>query len=306
MNKNPVLSVIVPVYNVEEYLAECLDSIINQTYKDIEIIVVDDGSTDNSGLICNEYAAKYDKITVYHKQNGGLSSARNYGIERANGKYLSFIDSDDFIDKDMFYILMNLATINDADIVMCGYIKYTSKEINEHQKFLEKDTTVYKNQEVLLRFYTEFCAWNKVYKKKLLNNIRFPEGKLYEDARTMYKIAYQAKIAVVYPKCLYYYRQRNSSIMNTFSTKNYFDRISVWDEIYDFMRGKVSDTECEYIKTRKNKLIIELLATVTKSKPKDKKMILKKLNSMLSKPIFLNKSLSFKEKCIVLLSKIVL
>ena len=127
MEKQPLISVIVPVYNVENYLPRCLDSIINQTYTNLEILLVDDGATDNSGKLCDEYAQKDNRIRVFHKENGGVSSARNMGLDNATGEYIAFVDSDDYIDKCMYEIMLNSSVQNNADIVVCGYLSQSIK-----------------------------------------------------------------------------------------------------------------------------------------------------------------------------------
>ncbi|MBQ6381829.1 MAG: glycosyltransferase family 2 protein [Clostridia bacterium] len=258
----PLLSIIVPVYNVEEFIEECIHSLLHQTYQNTEIILVDDGSTDNSGKICDTIASDNKSVTVYHKLNGGLSSARNYGIERANGAYLGFVDSDDFVDTQMYEILMHELLSSGADAAVCDYYNYYNSEQYSVRQMPEKETTVFEGESAKLRVYHEFSACNKVYKRELFAQVRYPEGKLYEDARTMYKIADKVEKLVIVPKPLYYYRQRQTSIMGTFSTDNFLDRVSVWDEIYDFEKDKFPESELTRIKNRKNALIIELLKSI--------------------------------------------
>lgn len=295
--QNIVLSVIVPVYNVEVYLNQCIDSLINQTFKGFEIVLVDDGSTDNSGSICDEFAEKYDNIFAFHKQNGGLSSARNYGIERANGEYLAFIDSDDFVEHNMFEHLVGNALKYNADISMCNFFSYFNDSKRISREIPEKETTVYRGKKVLLRLYHEFAAWNKIYKRNLFDDIKYPEGKLYEDARTTYRLAAKCDCAVLSPLCLYNYRQRSSGIMGTFSTVNFLDRIKVWNEIFEFVKPRFPDEELTKISVRKTRLILELLMSIlSKKQLKPNKEVISTLVCDLDKYILFKSDFNIKEK----------
>lgn len=155
MNRLNKISIIVPIYKVEIYLRKCVDSIVNQTYKNIEILLIDDGSPDNCGIICDEYAKKDERIKVIHKKNGGLSDARNYGIEASSGDYIMFVDSDDYISKDMCEILLKKALENNADIVSCNfkeiYIDNFEEEINKQS--IKKSLEIYTNLEVIYKYF---------------------------------------------------------------------------------------------------------------------------------------------------------
>ena len=212
-----LISVIVPVYNVEEYVEKCVLSIINQTYKNLEIILVDDGSTDNSGKICDEIAIKDNRIKVIHKKNGGLSDARNVGIDIAKGDYLGFVDSDDYIDPDMYSILLNNMNLTFSDISTCGRVIVN----NESYKieYTDNITKCLTNNEAIKDLFVEnnfvyHAAWDKLYKRELFDKIRFPVGRLFEDAAIMYRIFELAKKIVSTKKQLYYYVQRQGSISN--------------------------------------------------------------------------------------------
>lgn len=150
------ISIIVPVYNVEKYLNRCLDSILNQTFTDFELILVDDGSTDNSGIICDEYKTKDNRIKVIHKENGGLSSARNAGLDIARGRYIGFVDSDDFISKDMYQILYNEAEKNKADMIMCEFKKVDKNyEAINNNLYKKSDIKLLKKDEILEDMYSD-------------------------------------------------------------------------------------------------------------------------------------------------------
>lgn len=182
------ISVIIPIYNVEQYLSQCLDSIINQTYTNLEIILINDGSTDNSEKICNQYKLLDPRIIVIHKTNGGLSDARNTGIKIATGDYISFVDADDFIDKNMYTILFQKINTTNADIIWYNHYNYQSSNeiskssifVQEKQYLLPKDN--YKFQYDLLNKYhlIGYC-WNKLYKKSIFNSILFPYNRKCED-----------------------------------------------------------------------------------------------------------------------------
>lgn len=179
-----LISVIVPVYNVEKYLEKCVQSIINQTYENLEIILVDDGATDNSGKICDEFAKKDSRIKVIHKENGGLSDARNFGLDIATGKYISFIDSDDFVNKRLFEILHKEIIKNDYDIAFCDYFKFfendnVDEEISNSYKILEhtKYSILNLYYDIGHKHEKAVVAWGKLYKSKFFKDIRYPKGK---------------------------------------------------------------------------------------------------------------------------------
>lgn len=219
----PLISVIVPVYNVEKYLEECINSIINQTYKNLEIILIDDGSTDKSGEICDEFATQDNRIVVIHKENGGLSSARNAGLDIMQGEYLSFIDSDDMVDENLIQTLFLLIEKYKTKIAICGYDKFSQN--SDIDKIKEKNLTInddfsYTPEEVfneslkVKTFFTK-CAWRNLVHKSIYQNLRFPVGENYEDVAVFFDVFNQSNTAFTY-KNLYFYRFNLSSISNTF------------------------------------------------------------------------------------------
>lgn len=215
------ISVIVPIYNVEKYLIQCINNIINQTYKNLEIILVDDGSPDNCGVICDEYSNKDERIKVIHKKNGGLSDARNAGLEIATGDFISFVDGDDWIDTDTYEIMMNNIMMYNADIVVCN-INYVYNEKSK-PKYDEENIHIFNSEEAMNELIhdglVQAVVWNKIYKKELLDNMQFKVGKLNEDEFFTYKICAKAEKIVYIPNTLYQYRQRANSIMGTYSPK---------------------------------------------------------------------------------------
>ena len=195
--KKKLLSVIVPIYGVEKYLSKCLDSIIAQTYLNIQIILVNDGSPDKCSQICEVYAARDNRIIVIHKENGGLSSARNAGIEKATGAYIAFVDSDDFIHPKMYEILIDNLERNDADISVSN-LKKVYDEREEIDSLGENKVFLYEKRDAMRNFFDKnlyvptVVAWTKVYKRELFSTIRFPEGKIHEDEFVTYKVFWSA------------------------------------------------------------------------------------------------------------------
>lgn len=210
---------IIPVYNVENYLSKCIKSILRQSYKNLEIILVDDGSNDTSFSICNSFIVKDKRIKLYHTNNLGLSHARNVGLNHANGKYIVFIDSDDYVHKDMISIMMH--KIGNADMLICNYEKVTDNNdglILQDSKMLKDDTWSLKQfwQYYYFDDLRAFCcvAWNKLYKKDLFDNVRYPLNRIHEDEYVIGKIVNKCKKIKVIGNTLYYYVQRPNSIMH--------------------------------------------------------------------------------------------
>lgn len=215
-----LVSVIVPIYNVEDYLPKCIDSIICQTYKNIEIILVDDGSPDSCGQICENYKKTDSRIKVIHKENGGLSDARNAGICRAKGSYYVFIDSDDYIHERMIETLVEGVVSTGADIAVCSFKNVKEDEIIDIHSGINTGSYKLISEDIdrLSYFYgdkyTEFTvAWNKIYPASFFKEIKYPKGKIHEDEFTTYKLLELAKKIAYIDVPLYYYVSRSSSIM---------------------------------------------------------------------------------------------
>ena len=210
------VSVIVPVYNVEKYLEKCLDSLVKQTLKDIEIIVVDDGSLDNSSKIIDKYSKKYKNVVGYKKKNGGLSDARNYGLKYARGEYISFVDSDDYIDSTMLEKMYDKAKNEKLDIVVCDTI-----EVYDDKQVLKRSNLNYSRDVIKNYIISPPMACSRIYKRELFDNVKFEKGIFYEDLNlTPSLVKYTDKIDFI-EEGLYYYVQRSNSIMkqNKFSDK---------------------------------------------------------------------------------------
>ena len=216
-----LITVIVPIYNVELYLRKCVDSIINQTYKNIEIILVDDGSTDSCGEICDSYADLDKRIIVIHKENGGLSDARNAGIDILKGKYVTFIDSDDWVEPNYVEQLYRLLVENDADLSVCDFYYVDSENNLYNTPATDERVFVWNREEALLMLLSgnkmNTSAWCKLYKSKFFieNKVRFPKGKLYEDIPVAYEILLEADKIVYGNYALYNYFIRPQSISST-------------------------------------------------------------------------------------------
>lgn len=244
-----LISVIVPIYNVEKYLTKCIESIINQTYKNLEIILVDDGSPDNCPTICDEYAKKDSRIKVIHKKNGGLSDARNAGLDIATGEYVMFIDSDDFIDIDMMKSMMNNMIDNNVDLVVCNikYIYDNGEKVkyNQEDKILDKHEAM---KEYIKDGIVQAIACNKLYKKKLISDLRYKVGKINEDEFFTYKIVDRTDRIYYNSKPFYKYLQRNTSIMGTYSIKR-LDAVEASYERLNFIKERYPEL---YVEEKKN------------------------------------------------------
>lgn len=220
--QDPLISIIVPIYKVEPYLRCCLDSIVNQSYTNLEIILVDDGSPDECPQICDEYAAKDKRIIVIHKENGGLSDARNAGLDICRGEYVSFVDSDDWIDVKFVEILVTYIQKENSDIAIGKFEKKYEKDLNDKttQKVNTPSMEILSNKQAIKNLFSKdgVCfgtAWCKLYTRTLFNNIRFPIGMLHEDDYTLYKILYGSKKIILLNVPLYFYLQRSDSIMGS-------------------------------------------------------------------------------------------
>jgi len=236
---NELISIIVPVFNVENYIKRCIESLINQTYTNIEIILVDDGSTDKSKDICDEYSKKDKRIIVIHKKNGGLSDARNIGIEASKGNYISFVDSDDYVTNNYVEFLYTLIIDSNSDIAMGKhYIVYDKRIINtgSGNKLLLSPKEAL--EKILYSDDLDVSAWAKLYKKSLFENIKFPVGRLYEDSATTYKLIDSSKKITFYSVPIYYYIIRKNSITNYKFDNKKFDLILSTKEMRDYVVNK--------------------------------------------------------------------
>lgn len=294
--KYPLISVVIPVYKVEAYISECIDSVLEQTYHNLEIILVNDGSPDSCPQICDEYAKQDSRIKVIHKENGGLSDARNAGLEIATGKWVSFIDSDDWIEPEFISTLLDTAKSNDADISVCAYTKVyeggSSVKISADEDLKVMSSTQAMQDLFTYKKYGGVMTWNKLYKTKIFidNKIKFPVGKIHEDNFTTYKTYYYANKIAYIDTPLVNYRQRDDSIMGQSFDARRLHSIEASHEAVDFVKNnKIPLTQevqfavmSSYMQT-----IRSLQESNNKSEYRDlQKSLLKKLSDL--KPILSN------------------
>lgn len=229
------LSIIVPVYGVEKYIDKCLDSLVKQSLKEIEIIVVNDGTKDNSQKIIDKYVKKYpDKIKSYIKENGGQGSARNYGLEKANGEYIGYVDSDDFVEKDMYKKLYNKAKENNYDIVVCGNYNVSEDYQNKNiDTFINNYNTDLENI-----FFGKMAVWNKIYKRDILikNKLEFKEKVWYEDLAFTLKAIMNSNTFAFIDEPLYDYLIREGSTMNNSNVKRNLEILEAFNDILSYIQ----------------------------------------------------------------------
>lgn len=279
------ISVIVPVYNTEKYVENTLDSILNQTYKNLEIIVINDGSTDNSKQICEKKALTDNRIIMINTENQGAGAARNLGLSKATGEYISFIDSDDLIVPEYYEVLESMIRENDADIAECKFVRINnaSEKINQIE---EERLEFFSREEKLLQLYgiddklyiNTVIMCNKLFKKELFQNtgILYPINRIIDDEFIIYHLIYNSNKIVVTNKIMYGYVQSQGSVMrNEYPSKRVFDTIDVYDGVYDFFKDKnIVDLEY-YILLRYLKYCVELLVKTNNSNMKEKEEVKK-------------------------------
>ena len=244
-----IVSIVIPVYNVQNYLRECINSVIFQTYSQLEIILVDDGSTDQSGSICDEYESKDNRIIAYHKKNGGLSDARNYGIERSHGKYLYLLDSDDYINRKTIEIMLHYMDKYNADLI-AGGIQFISEEGKQLETDKEQIKCILKGKAVKDYFFNNYTnqiqlviACNKLYKMETLKDVlHYPVGKIHEDEFVAHHLWSKVSTVVMLDKPLYKYRKRKDSITGEINQQI---RIDAVEAMFDRVRY-VSEYDIEY------------------------------------------------------------
>ena len=243
----PLISLIIPVYNVRSYLYNCLYSVINQTYTNLNIIIIDDGSTDGSGKICDTFANKYPSITVFHTENRGLSAACNYGLDHINPEteYIAFLDSDDWMEKDAIQKLYNAASKHNADMVACRYWfeKPRSRKLicfGNKRHVLTGDAI---KKCYIGNNHIGQVVWNKLYRKELFSGLRYPEGMIFEDVATTCKVIKRAKKVVAIPDILVHYRVRQSGLSKGVSMKCIDDYWKATSVKYKILNSTLDDSK---------------------------------------------------------------
>lgn len=242
--KQSLVSIVIPVYNVEPYLRECLDSVVGQSYKNLEILIVDDASTDGSYEICGEYAQRDERIHLFKNEvNRGLSVTRNIALDNANGDYIGFVDSDDFIDPNMYDIMVKRLEADNSDMVMCNYF-WTDESGKKTSHYVSyncgrKLRGVEKIRENVMTINN--CVWDKLFKKELFENIRFPEGRYYEDIFIMHELFDKAKSVSITSESLYCYRRRSTGITLCSVKTEHFDIVDAYIAKYVYVSEKYPD-----------------------------------------------------------------
>lgn len=258
------VSVIVPVYNVEQYITECIESLICQTYPNLEIILVDDASPDNCPQICDEYASKDDRIRVIHKPNGGLSDARNAGIEIATGEYLMFVDSDDYIMENMVEQLITMVEDSGADVASCGYTGETSKlakDLNEEYQVATAEEAL---KYILIEKNITTSASTKLFARELFSGIRFPVGKIYEDYATVYKVIHKSKKIAYNDAKKYYYRPNPVSITGGKFYKKQMQYFEISEQVMAFVSAEYPKLT-KHVNNRAERMAISFYKKISES-----------------------------------------
>lgn len=272
MNSKYKISIIVPVYNAEDYLKKCVDSLISQTYKNLEIILIDDGSTDNSLELCEKYKKIDNRVKVIHKENGGPSETRNLGIKNASGDYITFVDADDYISANMYKNLINSMKKFNSDISVCKIKKvnkYKKNNISNEYKIMKMLKEEALNDLLKLNSNITDYLYNKVYKKSLFNKIRLPEGMIFEDMSIMYKIINETKTGVTFCDFEgYYYVQHKKSLIHNVKQQDIIDGFKILKERYDYLI-KNKNVNSEYLKQNRIDFILKMFVASAKHGYKD-------------------------------------
>jgi glycosyltransferase involved in cell wall biosynthesis len=261
MDNKELITIIIPVYNVYPYLAEAIDSVLRQTYDNLEIIIIDDGSSDGSGQLCDEYARRDNRVSVVHQENAGLSGARNTGLEMATGAVIAFLDSDDAYHPDCIKIMMSTMVREKVDIVVCDYsLHHTTGKMVQRNRRLNEEKTIYNRRDALCALadgYIDHHAWGKLYSRKLWEGIRYPVGRVYEDIDTTYRVIDLCDKVCVLSQLLYLHRKRSGSIAAICSEQNIRDSIIANRHFTSFVSQHIPDvfTENNLLKSRRAWLV---------------------------------------------------
>lgn len=265
MNRK-LVSVIVPVYNVESYLEKCILSLVSQTYKNLEIILVDDGSTDKSSEICDEWALQDSRIRVIHKKNGGLSDARNAGLDVATGEYIAFVDSDDYIENNMISVLYEALIKHQADMAIGG-VSHVGVNGDALDQYKVSADAVWDEQQFWRAFEQNyiFCevVWNKLYQKGLFQDVRFPRGKIHEDEFVLHEIIDNCQRIATVSDVVYYYVQREDSITGNGRSLRSFDGVEAYVKRAKYLSDKAYYKQAEQTVLWAIELYIEIVSQLS-------------------------------------------
>ena len=242
----PLVSIVVPIYNTEDYLEECIDSILEQTYRNLQVILVDDGSSDGCGKIIEQYKSKDSRVLAVVKNNGGASAARNEGIKYADGEYIAFIDSDDILHRNYVYELLETINEDGADIAVCGFRRFKT-EIPTGEQDQKKTKLLMDSRQAIFEMYKSdsigWNVWDKLYRRRLFADIEFPDGLLCEDKATLYKLYLKSDRISYINTPLYYYRERPMSVSGSRSLKLYMDSLMTNAAMEQFFESRGLKTE---------------------------------------------------------------
>lgn len=253
-----LVSMIIPVYGVEAYIVECLESVLNQTYSNLEVILIDDESPDNCPQICDEFAKKDTRIKVIHQKNGGAANARNHGLDIASGEYICFIDSDDKIENDYVERLLDNVREQNADIAVCAFKQWYQNKLED---YTEKEKKIYSGKDYIRKFLLDWTCgliWNKIFHKKTLKGVRFEEGHKIDDEFFTYQAVLRAEKVAVFDETLYWYRMRKSGVMlsgKEYKTQMLKDRLEYMTKRYENVIGRYPDIKSEYLYNLTDNLI---------------------------------------------------
>lgn len=245
-----LVSIIIPIYNIEKYLEKCIKSLINQTYRNLEIILINDGSTDESARICEEYKEQDNRIVFINKKNGGAASAKNKGLKVAKGDYITFVDSDDFIEPDMIEYMVNTIKKYNSDIIQCSFTNlYKNTERFKQDKIVEQKISSKDFLELFLTKWDSSLFWNKLFKRDVIENVFFKEGRCIDDEFFTYKCVINSKSIVTSNKIVYNYRMRKSGVMKSESSQKQIlkDRVDYLYERYELVRKIYKDLDKDFL-----------------------------------------------------------
>ena len=298
MNFMPIISIVVPIYNQEKYLEKCINSLLVQTYTELEIILVDDGSTDKSGAICDVFAQKDSRIKVIHKENGGLSDARNAGIDIARGEYIGFVDSDDYVAENIYEKMYNVLAENNADMVVCNCALIDSNnQLIEEKKYQFIDQICSGMEIINGKFITEesyfltVVAWNKLLRKEIFSVLRYPRGRYHEDEFIFHELYSQAARVICIDDKLYFYRQAEGTITDSKNVWYRLDRVeAMYERIKYCLEAGCFENILFFEKTMYYSLEAVLLSTnIDKENKKKMKQFLKMYKEVLFKLYYIRK-----------------
>lgn len=243
MKVEPKISVIVPIHNVDKYLSKCINSILNQSFKNLEIILINDGSSDNSADICEYFAKKDRRIVLFHQSYQGVAEARNRGLDLASGEFIGFVDSDDWIEHDMFeFLYLNLIN-NNVDITICNY---KSVDTDGSLLYCDKKNKLLMNNPAALEHYltdNQNYLWNRLYKRHLFAGVRFPKNRVFEDVFIGYRLIEQANNILILPECKYYYVSHKDSITKRAFSSSRIDLVEAYIDRYYFLLPRYPELE---------------------------------------------------------------